>query len=336
MGFAVHKHTQAGVKDLDPTLYVLGDGAGTRATIWPALGFNCLAWQVPHEGQTLDLLYTDPAVFDNGRPTRSGIPVLFPFPNRIRAGRFTWDGKEYQLPLNDGTKQNAIHGFACRHPWRVVEQGADATRAWLTGEFQGSTDAPECASLWPADYRIRLTYQLAVGELSLLAEVTNPDSKPLPFGLGYHPYFRLPFASGGRAEDCQVQVKARSFWVLHDSLPTGERQPVDAGRDLNTPRRFTDLQVDDVLTDLAFIHDPAERTLARSTLWGVPGRALQLFCSDAFREMVIFTPPHRQAFCVEPYTCTTDAINLQARGIEAGWLVLPPGKSWRGTVELRI
>ena len=74
-------------------------------------------------GRTLDLLYADPNLFTDGRPTRSGIPILFPFPNRIRVGRFSWEGKEYQLPLNDSVKQNAIHGFACRRPWRVVGQG---------------------------------------------------------------------------------------------------------------------------------------------------------------------------------------------------------------------
>jgi aldose 1-epimerase len=53
-----------------------------------------------------------------------------------------------------------------------------------------------------------------------------------------------------------------------------------------------------------------------------------------FRELVAFTPPHRQAVCLEPYTCTTDAINLQQAGIDAGWRVLAPGASWSGDVEL--
>jgi aldose 1-epimerase len=52
--------------------------------------------------------------------------------------------------------------------------------------------------------------------------------------------------------------------------------------------------------------------------------------------MVVYTPAHRQAFCIEPYTCATDAVNLQARGIEAGWQVLAPGDRWSGVVELRV
>jgi aldose 1-epimerase len=39
--------------------------------------------------------------------------------------------------------------------------------------------------------------------------------------------------------------------------------------------------------------------------------------------------------CLEPYTCTTDAINLEQRGVDTGWRVLDPGREWSGVVELR-
>ena len=41
------------------------------------------------------------------------------------------------------------------------------------------------------------------------------------------------------------------------------------------------------------------------------GGVLQVRASPAFRELVLFTPPHRRAVCLEPYTCPTDAIHLQ-------------------------
>ena len=45
---------------------------------------------------------------------------------------------------------------------------------------------------------------------------------------------------------------------------------------------------------------------------------------------------HREAFCVEPYTCATDAVNLEARGVPAGWVTLAPGATWAANVELRL
>jgi aldose 1-epimerase len=333
MSFTVHSQTQPDVRGLDPTVYVLEDGAGGRAEVWPALGFNCYRWQARRGGQALELLYQAADLFHDGRPTRSGIPVLFPFPNRIRDGRFTWDGRAYQLPQIDPAKKNAIHGFACRHPWRVLGHGADANSAWVSGVFRCSQDGAESRALWPADHEIQLTIRLGAGSLRLEAEVYNPDSVNLPFGLGYHPYFRLPFAGSGTADECLLTVPARSFWKLVESLPSGERLPVDAACDLNRARRFGELNVDTVLTDLPAA---SAELPERAVLEGTPGTALRLFADTAFREVVIFTPPHRQAFCVEPYTCATDAINLQQHGVEAGWRVLPPGQRWRGVVELRI
>lgn len=333
MSYAVRTRIQPAVRGLDPTIYVLEDDAGGCAEVWPALGFNCFRRQIQRDGQALELLYQAPDLFDNGRPTRSGIPILFPFPNRIRDGRFTWDGREYQLPRDDPAKKNAIHGFACRHPWRVAGHGANDVCAWITGVFRCSLDAPDSLALWPADHELRLTIRLSAGSLRLEAEVYNPDRVGLPFGLGYHPYFRMPFSPSYSAEDCLLTAPSRSFWKLEESLPTGERQPVDASCDLNFPRRFVDLNVDTVLTDL-----PAatEEMTERGVLRGAAGADLRLLCSAAFRDLVVFTPPHRQAFCIEPYTCPTDAVNLTARGIDCGWLVLPPGQRWQAIVEMRI
>src|SRR3984893_10428540 len=163
MSFAVHTRTEPGPTSRDATIYVLQHGADAWAEVWPALGFNCIRWQVKHGDDTCDLLYDDPDLFGEGRPTRSGIPVLFRFPNRIRAGRFTWDGKEYQLPCNESGGKNAIHGFACQRTWRVLDSGANGNSAWVTGEFRGSLDAADSAGLWPADYQLRVTYRLTVG-----------------------------------------------------------------------------------------------------------------------------------------------------------------------------
>ncbi|HNG31864.1 MAG TPA: hypothetical protein PK012_19260, partial [Blastocatellia bacterium] len=47
-----------------------------------------------------------------------------------------------------------------------------------------------------------------------------------------------------------------------------------------------------------------------------------------FPNVVVYTPPApRQAVCIEPNTCPTDAFNLEARGIAANVLTLQPGAS---------
>jgi aldose 1-epimerase len=338
MPFQVRTATQPAADGPDGGVAVLeADGGAARAEVWPARGFNCYRWRVAHGERAFDLLYADPRLFLGARPTSGGVPILFPFPNRVRDARFTWDGKEHQLPRNDSEHVNAIHGFVFDRPWRVVDQGADGSAAWVTGAFRGSADAPDLAAFWPADYELRVTYRLAADSLRIEAAVVNPDTRPLPFGLGYHPYFRVPLVPNTSAADCRVEARAGAFWELKGFLPTGERRPVEGRLDLRTPRPFPGLKLDDVLTGLP----DEEGTSDGMRLLGVVrepmvGAEVRLRAAPAFRELVLYTPGHRQAVCLEPYTCATDAVNLQERGIDAGWQVLPPGGRWSADVVMAL
>jgi aldose 1-epimerase len=330
MPFQITWETRANDFGLDNRVAVLSDSVN-RLEIWPALGLNAYRWQVA--GQ--ELFYHNPQFFSERKPTRSGFPILFPFPNRIRAGQFIWDGKKFNLPIGDPAHKNAIHGFAVNRSWRVVDQGADASSAWLTGEFHGSIDAPEARSLWPADYRIRVTYRLSDHILRVEADADNPDSKPLPFGLGYHPYFQLASFGG---EQANVTVAANKIWELEENLPTGKLLDIDEPRDLRHGRTLVGVQLDDVMTDLyAIAYDQEDRLgLVGVVQHPTAERMLTLWIGGDFRELVAFTPPHREAICLEPYTCTTDAINLAARGIDGGLRVLAPGERWHGVVEVHL
>lgn len=295
------------------------------AEIATDMGCNVFHWTVPGPSGKRALLFADPEVFPGGRPTRSGIPILFPYPNRLRGGSFEWRGKTYQTPLTDASGKHSIHGFACRRPWRVLDSGAAADHAWLTAEFRASLDAPENLPQWPGDYALALTFRLFSSRLRIEASVTNPGTGELPFGLGFHPYFQL------EEPNAPVHAPAKAFWQLVDSLPTGQILPVDANRDVNQPRPASELTLDDVLTDL-----PGEPTNAEGLVFRGGVGAVSLWTTAAFRELVAFTPAHRQAVCLEPYTCTTDAVHLQARGISAGWLTLAAGQTWKGVFEMAV
>ncbi len=321
----------------DGTVEVLeGHHPACRVLIWPGLGFNAYSWLHARDGHTLDLLYSEPSLFLEGRANTSGNPILFPFPNRIRGGRFTWDGRTYDVPRNETAAGNAIHGFVLDRPWRVIDRGADASSAWITAEFQGSRDAPETLACWPADYLLRVTYRLTADALTIDNLVTNPDRRPLPFGLGHHPYFRLPFVRDTAAADCQVAAQGRRVWTLVDFLPTGDTLPVSGPLDLRSPRSMEGLVLNDVYGDLAGDPGPDGLRLCGLVRQPAQGVELRVRASPDFRELVLYTPGHRQSVCLEPYTCVTDAINLQSRGLDAGLRVLAPGQSWSGTVQFAL
>src|SRR5918911_3003004 len=85
---------------------------GTTAEIAPAFGCNCFAFAT-------DLPVLEPVAFAEFRqkPTSYGVPILFPFPNRIRDGRFTFQGRSFEV-------NPPRHGFVRDKAWRVAAHGA--------------------------------------------------------------------------------------------------------------------------------------------------------------------------------------------------------------------
>lgn len=293
---------------------------GARCRIAPQLGLNCLSWEVGGR----ELLWTSPDIDLNPVPTRSGIPILFPFPNRIRGSRFSWEGKNYQLPTNDHDHKNAIHGFVCFRPWEVTY----SDKSVLEARFD-SRDFPELRGTWPSEYRCTARYSLpSRHSLCLDFAVENVGPVELPFGLGTHPYWRVVADRAkirvGRFPDGDAPLQA---WVLDDLLPTGAFRPlnpielkVQSGVELGRNVLDTVLQTRRPESDLRWLLTETTRGHDLMILTG---------CPDVFQTFVLFTPHHRQAVCIEPYTCTTDAINLQQRGVQAGLLTLPPGPTWQ-------
>ncbi len=290
-------------------------------------GFNCYQFLADVGGRTVDVIASQPGFeAGSGSPSHSGIPILFPFPNRIRDGRFHWQGRDYQLPLTPG-HPHSLHGFCLDRPWRVLSQDEDS----VTGCFQLSVDAPDLYEHWPADYILELRYTVRGGTLAAEFTVENPSEELLPWGLGTHAYFRLPLAADSSVADCLMVTPADEEWELVDCLPTGIRRQVDDVTDLRRGEPVTGRRLDHVLTGLTATGEVIE-TLVMDQRTGL--QVAQLFPRD-FRELVVFTPPWMDAVCMEPYTCVTDAINLEQAGIDAGWQTLAPGDRFQTQIVIR-
>jgi len=297
------------------------DTTGASAAVLPSHGFNLFDLRLPAAGEPRPMVYAADDFAENPRHgAGNGVPILFPFPNRIGQATFAFQGRTYSLPANNGP--NAIHGFAVDAPWQVIEHKADASAAYITGRYQISHNSPQMLSHWPADAAIEVRYALAGRRLLMSVTVSNPTGTNLPYGFGIHPYFRLPFPPGGDLDQTRVIIPASKFWVLKDFLPTGEIRPVDARLDFRAGQTMHGLKLDDVLTSLEYTDGHSA-----CRLLDLPRNAeFRLGFDRAFREIVVYTPPGRPGvIALEPYTQTTDAINLQRRGIEAGLRVLGHG-----------
>jgi aldose 1-epimerase len=300
---------------------------GAAATVLVGFGFNCYQFCVQRPGGPLEILWSEDG-FASGqkRASGSGIPLLFPFAGRLRGTVFHWEGREYPQAAGDG-RGNALHGFVLDRPWRILERQPDSVR----GQFQASLDGPELLERWPADFRVTVTYQLRGEALETRLLVENPDTRPLPFGLGTHPYFRLPLG-GPSGEDCIVKLPVAARWELVEMQPTGRRLPLEDAAAFAAGQRFERLTLDDAFTDLQFegawctaeIRDPAS------------GVCLRLQFDRGFRECIVYTPPHRQAICIEPETCVPNAFELQGQGIDAGLRILDPGAAFEAVIVMQV
>lgn len=297
----------------------------SRAAIAVGLGFNCYEFQTTRAGERLDVLWSHPNFAQGGeRPSGSGIPLLFPFGGRIRGTSYEYAGRQYTLEEGDG-RGNAIHGFVLRRPWRVVEQSA----ARVVGEFHAAQDDPSLLERWPADFKITVAYELRQGALHTQVEIDNPDTQPLPFGLATHAYFRIPPTAGRgvkpESDDWLVQVPVHGEWELVELLPTGKKLANTAHAGLVTGVPFDECQFDNVFTDLEYSDGRCTTRLFHPT----SGRAITQTFDDAFRHCVVYTPPHREAICMEPYTALPDAFQLEKAGVETGLRILAPGETFR-------
>ncbi len=301
---------------------------GARAEILVGFGFNCFEYVTTTGGRPHDVLWSAPKFAAGGeRPSHSGIPLLFPYPGRLRGTTLSYGGRSFPLEGNDG-RGNAIHGYVLNRPWSVVEHGASR----IVGRFQASERDPSILSKWPADFILTVSYEFEAGALRSRITIENPDERPLPFGFGSHPYFRVPLGSEGSADACVVRVPVRRYWELVDMLPSGKKPAADGARGLAAGMKFADTKLDDVFTDVEFQAGRAAATIDDPAA----GRRLTVEFDDKFTQCVVYNPPHREAICIEPYTCLPDQFSMAERGVIEAPDVLPPGGRFECGYVIRV
>jgi aldose 1-epimerase len=156
------------------------------------------------------------------------------YANRIALGKFTLDGKAYQLPTNDGP--NALHGGVAgfdKHLWTIADvmSGPGSARVTLTYV------SPDGEEGYPGTLSVRATFTLTEeNTLEIVYEATTDRATIV--NLTNHSYFNLAGASSGVSVlDQSLMIPADSFTPVGETLiPTGEIRPV-AG----TPFDFREL-----------------------------------------------------------------------------------------------
>lgn len=240
--------------------------------------------------------------------------TLVPWPNRIRAGRYAFDGVDQQLALTEPEAGNAIHGLGRWSRWSEVEYAADRVMLRLDVVPQKG---------YPFPIRVHATFALDPRHgLSVTIEARNLGDARAPFGAGSHPYLST---HGHPLDETTVQLPADEQLVTDDrGVPVETRPVAGSAFDVRAGKPLGEMRFDTGFTGLALQEGRGVAELRTpaggAQLWFGPNyRFLQVFTLDALT-------PGQPGVAIEPMSCAPDAFNSGA-----GLVVLEPGGAWSGS-----
>jgi aldose 1-epimerase len=239
---------------------------------------------------------------------------LVPFCNRIAWGCFQFGGADFCLERNFGDHPHPLHGNGWMHPWRVEQRAAD----WAILSFDHAPPR-DPAGEWPFSYRAEQVFHLDAGGLTVTLTLENRDVRPMPGGIGLHPFV-------ARDPETELSFVADAVWRNGpDALPE-TRLPVGGHWDFSIPRRIGDAAIDECY---AGWHGAAR------IWWPERGYGLAITAGEPFGHLQLYAPPGRDYLGIEPVSHMTDAINrpsVPGNGLR----VLAPGERLAGTVRFSL
>jgi len=236
-------------------------------------------------------------------PSQLACFPLVPWSNRMAPAGFAFGGRRHIPAPNRAGEPCPIHGDGWQQAWHVVSHAAD--RVLLRLERRHAE---------PFAYEAQLRYLLDGDALVVELMVRNAGVCALPFGLGLHPW--LPDPAGAR-----LQARATRVWLSgQDKLPS-TRSQLPPGWNFSAPSALPDDGVDNVFEGW----DGAARVT-----W--PARGVGLALEADMDYFILYAPPGRDFFCVEP---VDHPINAHNRPGYPGLTVLAPGAALQRRVVFR-
>jgi len=234
---------------------------------------------------------------------------LVPYVNRIRGGRFSFRGREVTLRPNMAGDPSPLHGQGWLNSWSV--ETADDTRAALHFRHE--------ASEWPWDYEAVQEFTLDATGLSIRLACRNMSAKPMPCGLGQHPYFPCG------PETC-IDTEVTHAWTIDEHVLPVEKVPADGHFDLR--ERLVCGQD----LDHGFGGWNGEARMSDSD-WPYE---LRMSSSDA-TFFQLYSPSAGGIFVAEPVTHANAALNApEGEWPDLGMRVLSPGEAMRLDMRLEV
>lgn len=248
----------------------------------------------------------EPCTFARGLP-------LIPWPNRLHNGRYTWNGEQYQVPINEVEKDNALHGYTRWLNWELTVEGPETAVAALRLHPQDG---------YPFILDLTVTYSLEPGGLTVTNTATNVGSTACPYAHGVHPYITV----GTEKIDTATLIMPATTYLPVDEaeIPIGRAPVAGTQFDFRSARLIGSVQIDRAFTDLMRDADGMARVVMSSS---ATGRTVTLWVDSSYQYVMLFTGDtidpsarRRDGLGVEPMTCPPNgfATGENIRRLEPG------------------
>jgi galactose mutarotase-like enzyme len=268
-----------------PLITLVDSAANSTASVAPDRGAIVTSFTVGGS----ELLYLDQATFeDPAKNVRGGVPILFPSPGKL--ANDAWEQRGHKGSMKQ-------HGFARTRAWQVLSSSSRQVALQLRSDAATLEQYP-----WP--FIATLELELNAMRLRFKMSIENTGREAMPFGLGYHPYFRVTDKARARIDTDAT----RQFDNLSKSV-----SPF-AGFDLTAG------EVDLHMLDQRARHMPLHLG---------DGSTIDVSASDDFAHWVVWTLNTSDFVCVEPWTCAGNALNTGEQ-----LLILEPGKTHRSLMDI--
>jgi galactose mutarotase-like enzyme len=286
------------------------------AELVPDAGMVCCSLTVAG-AQLLDLTHGLEAYATRG--ATMGIPLLYPWANRLAGSRYEAAGRSVLLPDDGSRVPRDGHGLPIHGVMPGLLRWSPAPRTDGDAQLAATLawTSPDLLALFPFAHEVSLALDAHDDALTVAVTVRATADTAVPISFGFHPYLRLP--SGSRTS-WRVELPSIERLVLDQQMiPTGARTAVPP-----TARAF---ELADTSWDDGFsVSEQPARFAVSSDGWEV---ALELLEGYPFAQ--IFAPPGRDFICFEPMTAPANAL----RSGDA-LPVLGPGEEYRAVFRIRV
>jgi aldose 1-epimerase len=222
-----------------------------------------------------------------------GIPILYPWANRLSASKYGINGAVVTLTAGTGgvrTDEHGvpIHGVLAAYPGWLVTAKTDNTMTAVL-DYGGK---PRLLASFPFPHVLTQEVTLEDRTLTIATTVMPITAASVPMCFGYHPYFTIP---GVPREDWQLTRPAmRHLPVDNWGIPTGEHEDWDGATESLKSVTYDD-GFDNVRDGSVFTLTGGDRRIEVTFEKGYPAAQL-------------FAPPADALVAIEPMAAPTDAL----------------------------